>query len=1283
MTMADNKLRRLRIFLILWGTILFLNGCGGSVADQKISGWGPVTVTVRVSGSDDLAAGRILARFIPQNISSVILEVYDTDTLALTFSSTVNKQQGEDPIIFSFNLPGGATYNFTARAYSQIDGGGDQLYEGTTSGVSISWGAAVMVDINLSLVGTLPPTVITEPVGDVTTSSAILAGQVNPNAFETVAYFEWGLDTNYGATTPIQQAGSGIAALPITQSISGLSPKTTYHYRLVASNSGNLVYGNDQQLTTPPVPPIDTYFSLAVTENSHNHTGARLLFLDFQGATPDRSVIQNNVVISPRVNQGDITLDGNAADWDSANLTTVSGLVQNNYPLSEFIDAIPTEITVGSAWDEVYIYFVVQWEDAGFTESSKYAKWIFGEQGRGETGWNPMINSGVTPGAPNEYAANAGHLLAGAESEDRIFMMFPISDGENNFVDGGIGCAAYCHSNLKDDNPFQNYTGIGVVAMHANLPDDKADILHWKSSRTAPSGYSDDQLLIYAAGSDNGRISDSGSAAYINNPLVSGNPQYRHSSGLGYTGDVLLLADAVLFDGTPLYGDLVPATISTQPSGSRGDIESREYYDPVNHRWTVEFRRLLDTGNSDDHQFNTGTNATPPALVAVSTVNPVTGETLYNDNCASCHGTNGVGSVAGNIWAFPRVQRTSGSLILKAIQTVDVMQGVAAGLSEQDVEDIAAFLQTQATFAPTNSLFVYVTGIPVSGTSIVTSSPTGINCPGACSFDYIADTTVTLTANNVPGYTFTEWSSGICSGTGTCVVTLSSDQSVTANYMVVANTYTLTVTSAPNGTVTSSPSGIDCGTDCSELYADGTSITLTATPADGYGFDGWTGDVCNGATGQCVFTISADTNVSASFSPIVVANCENAGVTFDAGGTNGFGLQQMISNSPMVVSNPTDIAFIPGGGGAFLVTAQAGWVYYFNGGCDPVNSLDLRKTNTGGIGVVSGGEQGLLNVEFHPDFFSNGYVFFYHTTVSSSTNSVSRMTLTFDGNGNVVLSDPVKIIDFLKTDLTRSNHNGGGLVFAPDKTLLASVGDGGTSANGQLDNNLLGVVIRINPELMLGAGGYTIPGGNMFDPGNPKCSNVAGNSAPCPEILAMGLRNPYRMSIDGNIVYLGDVGSTYEEIDSFDYRDATINFGWPRYDGTANQIGYRDPILSYSRYDATAESFRCDDPEIYDPVMGTCDGTGYASLILGQVYRGSLYNGQLTGRLFHSEFMDGYMRALGVDTSGNRTDMGMHVIHHDGISAMIVGPDGYVYIVTQGGAWGTTGPDMVYRLVKP
>jgi hypothetical protein len=83
------------------------------------------------------------------------------------------------------------------------------------------------------------------------------------------------------------------------------------------------------------------------------------------------------------------------------------------------------------------------------------------------------------------------------------------------------------------------------------------------------------------------------------------------------------------------------------------------------------------------------------------------------------------------------------------------------------------------------------------------------------------------------------------------------------------NPRTLSVTKAGGGggTVTSNPTGIDCGATCSHDYAFGTSVTLTANPAPGSVFAGWTGGGCSG-TATCTITMNADTTITATFSVI-------------------------------------------------------------------------------------------------------------------------------------------------------------------------------------------------------------------------------------------------------------------------------------------------------------------------------------------------------------------------------------------------------------------------------
>jgi len=94
-------------------------------------------------------------------------------------------------------------------------------------------------------------------------------------------------------------------------------------------------------------------------------------------------------------------------------------------------------------------------------------------------------------------------------------------------------------------------------------------------------------------------------------------------------------------------------------------------------------------------------------------------------------------------------------------------------------------------------------------------------------------------------------------------------RSVTATFTTTPSTqatYTLSVRKAGNarGTVTSSLGGITCGWDCRESYPAGDNVILTATPATGVAFSGWSG-ACQGTSLTCMITLNQSTSVTATF----------------------------------------------------------------------------------------------------------------------------------------------------------------------------------------------------------------------------------------------------------------------------------------------------------------------------------------------------------------------------------------------------------------------------------
>ncbi|HBA39862.1 MAG TPA: hypothetical protein DCZ05_09010 [Deltaproteobacteria bacterium] len=162
----------------------------------------------------------------------------------------------------------------------------------------------------------------------------------------------------------------------------------------------------------------------------------------------------------------------------------------------------------------------------------------------------------------------------------------------------------------------------------------------------------------------------------------------------------------------------------------------------------------------------------------------------------------------------------------------------------------------------------FILTVTKAGSGSGTVTATGINCGSDCKQAYSSGSSVTLTASASGGSVFSGWSGGGCSGTGNCTVTMSADATVTATFNLSSDTFTLntTVTGSASGMVTSSPAGINCGSDCSEIYAVNTNVTLTAAAGSGGSFKGWSGGGCSGSSTTCSVFMSAAKSVTATFS---------------------------------------------------------------------------------------------------------------------------------------------------------------------------------------------------------------------------------------------------------------------------------------------------------------------------------------------------------------------------------------------------------------------------------
>ena len=122
---------------------------------------------------------------------------------------------------------------------------------------------------------------------------------------------------------------------------------------------------------------------------------------------------------------------------------------------------------------------------------------------------------------------------------------------------------------------------------------------------------------------------------------------------------------------------------------------------------------------------------------------------------------------------------------------------------------------------------------------------------------YASGSSVTVTATPAAGFQFSGWSGDASGTTNPLTVTMTANKSITATFTAApAVSYTLTTNNTGSGTVARSPDQAS--------YASGTSVTLTAAPAAGFLFSGWSGDA-TGSTNPLTVTMTANKNITATF----------------------------------------------------------------------------------------------------------------------------------------------------------------------------------------------------------------------------------------------------------------------------------------------------------------------------------------------------------------------------------------------------------------------------------
>ena len=375
-----------------------------------------------------------------------------------------------------------------------------------------------------------------------------------------------------------------------------------------------------------------------------------------------------------------------------------------------------------------------------------------------------------------------------------------------------------------------------------------------------------------------------------------------------------------------------------------------------------------------------------------------------------------------------------------------------------------------------------------------------------------------------------------------------------------------------------------------------------------------------------------------------------------------------------------------------------------------IATLPVNTKYTNAAGVAREAEEGLLGMSLDPDFAKTRWVFMLYAHPSALKHVLARWVLRDDDQ--LVEDSEVTVLEY-STQRETCCHTGGGMTWDAQRNLYLTVGNntGNVSQYAQTDerpgranwddqrtsantNDLRGKILRLHPEA---DGTYTIPPGNLFAPG------TAGTR---PEIYVMGVRNPWRVSIDSKTgwLYWGDVGPDASQdtengprgYDEFNQARAPGFFGWPYFIADNLAIPYYDFVKgqplekknSAKPINTSVNNTGLRDLPPAQPAFiwypyGASDkfplvGTGARSSVGGPVFRRAdfasaprAFPDYYEGKWLIADLSRGWIMSVTMDERGDYRSMERFLASYKPIEPidMKFGPDGDLYVLEYGSQW--------------